>query len=212
MVGRLKHLLSSPTQKPPQRKRPQFLAAWMRSPLKMGALMPSSRGLARAMAAEIDQTQPGIIIELGAGTGAVTHALLEAGIPPEKLLIVERDTRLFSILHVQFPQLTIVRADAMELEKVLEERGIDEVNCIVSSLPLLTMPRAVRTQIESRMALSIARGGKIIQFTYGPGSPISRDRWRNYRLYGKRKKTVMANVPPAHVWVFKRDRRIKKRD
>src|SRR5579871_6735393 len=78
--------------------RHQLFAAWIRSPLKVGALLPSSRALARAMAAEIDLSTPGTIIELGAGTGAVTHALLHAGIPADRLVIIERDRKLHAIM------------------------------------------------------------------------------------------------------------------
>src|SRR3954469_4725431 len=77
------------------RHRPHhFLAAWIRSPLKMGALLPSSRALARAMAAEVDIDKPGMIVELGAGTGVMTHALLQAGVPGSRLVVLERDRKL----------------------------------------------------------------------------------------------------------------------
>lgn len=208
MVGKLKHFFSPQSA---QQQRPQFLAAWMRSPLKIGSLTPSSKSLARAMAKYVDLGEEGMVIELGAGTGAVTHALVEAKIPAERLLVVEREPRLFTILHAQFPGLRIVRADAAELTQVLEESGITKICAIVSSLPLLSMPRGVRTQIETRMAAALCQGGKIIQFTYGPTSPIPHDRWRSLRIYGKRKQFVVSNVPPAHVWVYKRDRRIKRR-
>ena len=74
------------------------------------------------------------------------------------------------------------------------------------------MPRGIRTQIETRMAAAIHDGGCIVQFTYGPSSPIAHDRWRSLRIYGERKKFVVSNVPPAHVWVYRRDRRIKRRN
>lgn len=162
------------------------------------------------MAKHVDLSEEGMVIELGAGTGAVTHALA-AAIPAERLLVIEREPQLFTILHAQFPQLKIVRADAIELDKVLEECGVTKVCAIVSSLPLLSMPRGIRTQIETRMGAALNLGGKIIQFTYGPTSPIPHDRWRSLRIYGKRKQFIVSNVPPAHVWVYKRDRRIKKR-
>ena len=203
MKARLKHFFSAPN-------RTGHLAAWMRAPLKIGALTPSSKSLARAMAKQVDLADDGMIIELGAGTGAVTYALVEH-IPAERLLIVEREPKLYAILHAQFPQLKIVRADAVELGKVLEECGITKICAIVSSLPLLSMPRGIRTQIETRMASTLNMGGKIIQFTYGPASPIPHDRWRSLRIFGRRKQFVVSNVPPAHVWVYRRDRRIKRR-
>lgn len=208
MVRKLSHLFTAPQPKP---ERPQFLAAWMRSPLKIGALTPSSKSLSRAMAKQIDLSQEGMVIELGAGTGAVTRALLEAKIPTDRLLIIERDPKLFVILHAQFPGLRIVRADALDLADVFEAQGVGQVCAVVSSLPLLSMPRGIRTQIEARMAAAISQGGHLVQFTYGPTSPIPHDRWRGLRIYGKRMQFVMSNVPPAHVWVYKRDRRVKRR-
>lgn len=214
MVGRLRHFFTTPVKGAPggSAKRPQFLAAWARAPLKIGALTPSSKSLARAMARQVDLGMEGMVIELGAGTGAVTQGLVEALIPPERLLIVEREPRLFGVLHTHFPQLKIVRADAAELAQVMEECKVEKICAIVSSLPLLSMPRGVRIHIESRMAAAIASGGKIIQFTYGPTSPIPHDRWRSLRIYGKRRQFVVSNAPPAHVWVYQRERRIKRRD
>ncbi len=211
MVKKLRHFFTQPNTHAPNRQRPQFLAAWMRSPLTIGSLTPSSKSLARAMARRVDLSQEGMIVELGAGTGAVTYALADA-VPAERLLVVEREPRLFSVLHAQFPQIKIVRADAMELSSVLEECGVTHICAIVSSLPLLSMPRGVRAQIEAGMAAAISRGGKIIQFTYGPGSPIPQNRWRSLRIYGARQQFVVSNIPPAHVWVYQRDRRIKRRD
>lgn len=194
-----------------QQKRPQFLAAWMSSPLKIGALTPSSKSLARAMASHVCPETEGMVVELGGGTGAVTHALLEAKIPYERLLVIERDPRLYTILHAKFPQLRIVRADVVELAQVMDECGVKKISALVSSLPLLSMPRGIRSQIESRMCATLAHGGRLIQFTYGAVSPIPHGRWRSLRIFGKREQLVMSNVPPAWIWVYKRDRRIKCR-
>lgn len=187
------------------RHRPHhFLAAWIRSPLKVGALLPSSRTLARAMAAEIDLEKTGMIIELGAGTGAVTQGLLQAGISPERLLVLERDRKLHAVMSSRFPELNVVCADAVDLGQVLIGQKITKVNAVVSSLPLLSMPKPVRHAIQEQMAACIGHDGVIIQFTYGPRSPISGRQLHKYRLHGQRRRTVMTNVPPAHVWVYKR--------
>jgi len=209
-MGRLRHFFTTPQRIAGNAPRPHLLAAWACAPLKIGALMPSSRSLARAMAQKVDLSIPGMVVELGAGTGAVTRGLLEH-IPPERLLVVEREPRLYTILHQTFPQLKIVRADAAELMKVLEECGVKEVCAIVSSLPLLSMPKGIRSQIEAGMASAVAKSGNIIQFTYGPRSPIPHDRCRGLRLFGKRRQFVVSNVPPAHVWVYMHDRRGKAR-
>lgn len=182
----------------------KFISAWMRSPLKMGAALPSSKALARAMAAQINQGSDGAVVELGAGTGVVTHAILESGISTEKLLVIEREKKLHSLLTGLYPNVRILCEDAMELDKVLEKSGIQKVNAIVSSLPFLSMPQAVRQGIQEQMAKAIGDDGVIIQFTYGSQSPIDVDKIKNYKLAGKEVKFVMLNFPPAHVWVYQR--------
>jgi phosphatidylethanolamine/phosphatidyl-N-methylethanolamine N-methyltransferase len=169
------------------RGRHHFIFAAMRSPFKIGGFLPSSRGLAQAMASGVDISRHGAVIELGAGTGVVTHALLKAGISPDK-----------------FPHLNILCADAIELDSVLASHSITKINAIVSSLPFLVMPKHVRHAIQHHMATLIGDDGVLIQFTYGPKSPISRGQMRKYHLQGKRMKLVVANVPPAHVWIYRR--------
>ena len=67
----------------------RFLRSWMEKPLHVGAVMPSSKVLARAMAQFVDPDAAGPIIELGPGTGAITNALIERGVDPAQLVLVE---------------------------------------------------------------------------------------------------------------------------
>jgi len=187
-----------------RRGRHHFIAAAMRAPFKIGGFLPSSKALARAMASGVDLHKPGAVVELGAGTGVVTHALLQAGVKPDNLVVIERDEKLHALISNHFSHLNILCADAIELDKVLAGIGVTRVSAVVSSLPFLVMPKEVRNAIQQQMAKVIGQDGVIIQFTYGPKSPITITQMRKNHLHGKRHKLVVANVPPAHVWVYKR--------
>ncbi len=187
-----------------RRGRHHFVVAALRAPFKIGGFLPSSKALARAMASAVDLNKPGAVIELGAGTGVVTHALLQHGVTPENLIVFERDEKLCGLIRQHFSHLNILQADAIELHKVLAEIGVTKVNAVVSSLPFLVMPTEVRNTIQERMAEVIGTDGIIVQFTYGPKSPITAAQMRRINLVGKRHKLVVANVPPAHVWIYKR--------
>lgn len=154
------------------------------------------------MAAGVNLEREGHIIELGAGTGVVTHALLQAQVPLDRLIVVERDPKLYEVITKHFPLVNIQQADAIELDKMLEAQGVEKVSTIVSSLPFLVMPPHVRAAIQEQMALAIGDHGSIVQFTYGPKSPITPHMQRKLRLKGKRMKLVIGNVPPAHVWHY----------
>jgi Ribosomal RNA adenine dimethylase len=105
----------------------RFIRSWMEKPLAIGAVMPSSKVLARAMARYVDPEADGPVIELGPGTGPVTEALVAQGVAPERLVLVEFDPKFCDILRDRYPEATVVQGDAYQLgwllRNVLTERA-----------------------------------------------------------------------------------------
>lgn len=184
-----------------------FLKRWLRRPFAVGAVVPSGRLLAEAMArttfAEM-KGREGHVIELGAGTGEVTKALLAAGIPADRLALVERDPELASFLRRHFAGPRIVEGDAARLPKILSQQGIGSVSAVVSSLPLLSLPADVVRGIVEGVFGALPRGGALVQFTYGPAQPVPRSLSQALRLVGTRGPRIWRNMPPAVVWTFRR--------
>lgn len=184
-----------------------FLKRWLRRPFAVGAVVPSGRLLAEAMArttfAEM-KGREGHVIELGAGTGEVTKALLAAGIPADRLALVERDPELASFLRRHFAGPRIVEGDAARLPKILSQQGIGSVSAVVSSLPLLSLPADVVRGIVEGVFDALPRGGALVQFTYGPAQPVPRSLSQALRLVGTRGPRIWRNMPPAVVWTFRR--------
>lgn len=181
-----------------------FLASWLRNPKRMGAAVPSSAFLARAIAAQIDPRMAGTVVELGGGTGAVTRALLQRGLPPERLLVIERDRNLQRLLADRFPQVQVLQGDALHLTSLLRELGVSAVSTVVSGLPLLAMPVATRRSILQQGFGAMERNGVFIQFTYAPFSPISDQILRALGLRSDVAARVLRNIPPATVWCYRR--------
>jgi phosphatidylethanolamine/phosphatidyl-N-methylethanolamine N-methyltransferase len=178
-----------------------FLKRWLNDPLRIGAIAPSSRELADAMARLVPADSREPVIELGAGTGVITQALLDAGIAPERLIVVERDEALHALLVGRFPGLRILSGDAADLPALLAPLGITRVGAIVSGLPLLAMRESTRDRvIEASFAL-LAPNAPFIQFTYGLTSPIAR---RRLGIRGEVKRRILNNLPPASIWLYYR--------
>src|SRR5215470_1679189 len=135
-----------------------FLRRWLKDPLKIGAIAPSGRDLAAAMArlVPIDSQVP--VIELGGGTGSITEALLEAGIARSRLFVVERDEALHDLLVRRFPQVKILLGDAAQLTALMRPLGISRASAIVSGLPLLAMRDSVRDRIVEESFAVLAPG------------------------------------------------------
>jgi len=176
-----------------------FVRELFREPTSIGALCPSSARLAQRMAAHVSATGNGLVVELGAGTGVVTQALLDRGIPPGRLVVVERSSSFVRHLRARFPDLAVILGSAAELADLLEHGGC--VDAIVSSLPLRTMPSADVTAIVGQWRHLLAADGVAVQYTYD-----LRDcgRLDGHGLAVRANEIVWGNLPPARVLAFER--------
>jgi phosphatidylethanolamine/phosphatidyl-N-methylethanolamine N-methyltransferase len=178
-----------------------FLKRWLKDPLKIGAIAPSGRELAAAMARLVPTESADPVIELGGGTGVITQALLEAGIAADRLIVVERDEALHDWLVKRFPTVRILHGDAADLRALLIPLGIERVSAVVSGLPLLAMRESVRDRIIEHSFALLGPNAPFIQFTYGPASPLPR---RKLGVQGELKRLILNNLPPASVWLYYR--------
>lgn len=185
-----------------------FFRQWLKNPRAMAALAPSSRQLARQMVAQIP---PGSrrVIELGAGTGVFTRVLIQSGLSPRELLVLELNAELSQFLRLQFPQLQVVNGDAGDLTEIVRgARFADagDVDAVVSGLGFLAMPRALQKRILDGVFSVLGAERPLIQFTYGPASPVARSLLAELGLSMRRASVAWKNVPPATVYVYTRNR------
>ncbi|MFD2238881.1 class I SAM-dependent methyltransferase [Aureimonas populi] len=187
------------------REEAHFILGWLRRPLRTGAVLPSSRALAQTMAAEVPLAtldEASVVVELGPGTGVVTQALIEAGVPEEKLVLVEYSPEFCKRLRLRFPRARIVEGDAYRpgpaFEKALAGR---RTVATVSSLPLMTRPDTEREAALSHHLGRMAPGAPLVQFTYALTLPVA-----PARIAAKVETTrwVKRNLPPARVLVYRR--------
>lgn len=172
----------------------------------VGAVSPSGPALAKAMASYVDLSRPGPIIELGPGTGPVTKALLARGIPMERLILVEYETKFCHLLAERYPGIKIVQGDAYSLKKTLEGHLDGQVATVVSSLPLLIRPEHDRIELLNQAFDLMGPDGLYIQFTYGLTiSPMPIHAHGVGGAYvGKGSAPILLNFPPARVWRYRR--------
>lgn len=187
----------------PLRRNLGFLRRWLQNPKSVGALVPSGRSLASAMVAGIDLQAPGAVVELGGGTGNITAALLSAGVPIEDVTVVERDPAFAEVIARRFPEVRVLQGDAAELRRLLRVAGIGPIKAVISSLPLLSIPERVCLRIISEAMDSLDDNGVLVQFTYGPASPVSRRISTRLGLRAKRIGWVVDNIPPASIWCYR---------
>ncbi|WP_032901238.1 phospholipid N-methyltransferase PmtA [Mesorhizobium ciceri] len=178
-----------------------FLKAWQKDKKRIGALMPTSVHAARRMASVVNPASGMPVLELGAGTGVITRAILEKGIKPQQLVSIEYSKDFYDGLTRRFPGVDFRLGDAFALSEVLGERCGDKFDCVVSALPLLSFPMEQRIALLEDLLARIPVGRPVMQITYGPLSPVTKmpDRYivSHYDF-------VIRNIPPAQLWTYRR--------
>src|SRR5690242_5882043 len=144
-----------------------FFREWLRNPFAMAAVSPSGRQLASLM---MEQLPAGAerVVELGGGTGAFTRALLEHGIQPRNLLVVELNAALHQYLRERFPGVHVENGDARNVHEIAAGCGLlgesDAVDAVVSGLGLLSMSRNTQREILRSAFEVLSPRGRFIQF------------------------------------------------
>jgi phosphatidylethanolamine/phosphatidyl-N-methylethanolamine N-methyltransferase len=179
-----------------------FIRSWIEKPLAIGAVTPSSRALARTMAGYVDPLRPGPIVELGPGTGPVTEALVAQGIESSRLVLIEFNPTFCRLLRTRYPGATVVQGDAYNLKRLLAGHLKQPAAGVVSGLPLFTKPLRMRLRLLFEAFALMSPGAPFVQFTYNAVPPIPK---RLDRVSAEASERVWMNIPPARVWVYRRD-------
>ena len=179
------------------RSRAAFFRELWDEPRSVGAVCPSSGELGRRMARWADPAPEGWIVELGGGTGTVTQALLQRGVPRERLIVIERSQQFVHHLRNRFHGVRIFHADAADIARApLNGRPI---TAIVSGLPLRSLPADAVSRVVQACAGVLHPHSRVVQFTYAPRASSA---WNDAGLHRIANEAVWRNLPPAWIEVF----------
>lgn len=136
-----------------------FLRRAVRRPDLLGAPAPTGTRLAARVADAVPADRPVTVVELGAGTGALTTAIAARLAPGSRFVAIELDPELAAHLRAVRPDVEVVLGDAVDLVAILAGLGIDRVDALVSSLPWTFLPPAVRQRLLADIAALLAPDG-----------------------------------------------------
>jgi phospholipid N-methyltransferase len=186
-----------------------FLAAVMRNPSAVGAIVPSSPRLATLLASVVPSAGAPVVVELGPGTGAISAAI-ERRLPPDgRHLAVELDPELAAYLRATRPELEVIEGDAAHLRELLAVRGVSRVDAVISGLPWALFDQSAQESILAQVGGVIGTDGAFTTFAYLHGMPLAAARRFRHTLRTTFDEvvvsaTVWRNVPPAFAYVCRR--------
>lgn len=176
-----------------------FFRRWLANPLEMGSIVPSSPVLGRKIAELVRAGPPGPILELGAGTGAITRALLDGGISPWRLTVIEIVPEMAEVLSRSFPGVRVICGDAWNLPDILDPALHGTIGSVVCGIPLVLLPREKQASLIEAIE-AVAPGQGFLHYTYCLTSPLP---IRAHGLEGRRVAWTALNIPPASVWHYR---------
>ena len=180
-----------------------FLQEWLQCPRQIGAILPSSKNLAFAMADWLPSDPEAFVLELGPGTGVVTQALIERSLRQDRLVAIEKSPKLAGLLRERFPRAHIITGDACQLDRLLKKhfRRLDSVGAVISSLPLRNFAPEVADGLSKKIRAILRPAGKWVQYSYHLGNKRSQGT-DCFELLAS--DVVWWNVPPARVSVYQK--------
>lgn len=178
----------------------RFFKGWQRDKKGVGALLPTSSITARRMADVIDTSSGLPVLELGAGTGVITKAILERGVAPYDLVSIEYASHFCDLLRKRFSGVDIRNGDVFELDTVLADRRGQIFDSVISAVPMLSFPLERRITLMKDLLSRIPRGRPVVQITHGPMSPLP----AMPEIYTiAHFDFIMRNLPPAQLWLYR---------
>ncbi|MFC0214984.1 class I SAM-dependent methyltransferase [Paenibacillus chartarius] len=176
-----------------------FMQKFLSNPLQVGSIIPSSRFLGQKMAGAVPWRETRTVVELGAGTGAITKHLLAQMHEDCRVWLFEKDNLMRKRLEEQFSGFTC-HSHAESLTLVIRQSGFEHVDCIVSGLPFFNFPPALRETILSQVYQALKPGGRFIAFQYSlQMKPKLAERFELEQL-----AFVPLNFPPAFVYICRK--------
>lgn len=177
-----------------------FLGQFLRFPARTGSICPSSRFLAHTladMALKYNFSQ-GLIVDLGAGSGVVSHELLKCGVLPQRIVAVDISRRFQNLFRQTCPAIRLHVADARDLLSIISRHYPQfPVQAVISSLPLRSLPFNIVSEIMCEIWKVLQnRGGVLIQYTY---AVWMRSSLEQFGFHPMERRYVPMNFPPALV-------------
>jgi phosphatidylethanolamine/phosphatidyl-N-methylethanolamine N-methyltransferase len=175
-----------------------FFQRWLANPLQMGSIVPSSPALCRRVVAQTRRAESEAVIELGAGTGVISHALLEAGLPPERLFVLEIVPDMAAHLRRVLPGVNVIEGDARALPELIPAQWHNRIGTVICGIPLVLLPVAEQRRFIDAIE-AVAPGRGFLHYSYCATSPLP---WRKHELTAQREAWTPLNFPPASVWRY----------
>lgn len=177
-----------------------FFQRWLANPGQVASLYPSSDKLSDRIAAKVLLGEDEFVLEVGAGTGSIGRALLRAGLPQKRLVMIELDEPMCEALRREFPDSLVLAGDALRPSALVPPEVVGQVTTCVSGLPILHY-KVERQRAFVEDIFSLMNGvPRLVQYGNMPRPPIAH---RPLNLSARRVGFGWSGIVPHFIWEFR---------
>ena len=175
-----------------------FFRRWLVNPIQVGSVVPSSPALCGLITQRVIRRDDEFVLELGAGTGVISRAMLQHGVPANRLIVVEIVPSMARMLRDGLPDANILEGDAWRIADLIPRSWHGRIGTVVCGIPLVLLPFARQRQLVEAIE-SVAPGRGFLHYSYCATSPIPHHK---LGLAARRQSWTALNFPPASVWRY----------
>ena len=148
----------------------QFLRGFLKHPVMVGSIIPSSRLLINRTLGPVDWENTRLFVEYGPGVGTFTRPILEKLGPDATLVTIDTNPEFTKFLKesIDDPRLVAVTGSAADVEKILLERDLGQADYVLSGIPFSTLPPGLGEAIAEATANVIRPGGAFLVYQFSP--------------------------------------------
>jgi len=182
-----------------------FFRQYVSNPARTGAIAPSSAALAQRMLSGLPLEDADVVVELGPGSGALTHHIIDQVADRARILTVEINPIFAEQLAQRFPQIEVVHGDAVHLDGLLRHRGLNGTPVIISGLPWAAFEPGLQGRLLDAVARALRPGGCFVTFAYWGMHRFKKGRLFREQIESRfsrveRTRLVWGNLPPAFAY------------
>jgi phospholipid N-methyltransferase len=148
----------------------QFLRGFLKHPVMVGSIIPSSRVLIERMLKPVDWENTKLFVEYGPGVGTFTRPILEKMADDATLIAIDTNPDFIKFLRksIDDPRLVAANGSAADVQEIVAEHGFESADYVLSGLPFSTLPPGIGDDIAEATSRVIRPGGAFLVYQFSP--------------------------------------------
>ncbi|TKD52339.1 methyltransferase domain-containing protein [Sphingomonas baiyangensis] len=147
-----------------------FLRGFLKHPVMVGSIVPSSQKLMNRMLAPVDWANCRLFVEYGPGVGNFCRPILERMAPDATFVAIDTNDDFVRYLRrtIRDPRFHAVHGSAADVRQIVADHGHSHADYVLSGLPFSTLPAGVGEAIATATAQVIRPGGAFLVYQFSP--------------------------------------------